>query len=102
MAAVGQPLLRVADLTHVYLRAYLTSEQLANVKIGQRVKVTADFGGDSRIDYDGRITWIADESEFTPKSIQTRDSRANLVYAVKVAVRNDGRIKLGMYGELHL
>ncbi len=102
MAAVGQPLLRVADLTHVYLRAYLTSEQLADVKIGQRVKVTADFGGDSRIDYDGRITWIADESEFTPKSIQTRDSRANLVYAVKVAVRNDGRIKLGMYGELHL
>lgn len=64
--------------------------------------VTADFGGGERYDYSGRIAWISSESEFTPKSIQTRDSRANLVYAVKVAVRNDGRIKLGLYGEVKL
>lgn len=64
--------------------------------------VTADFGGGERYDYPGRIVWIADESEFTPKSIQTADSRANLVYAVKVAVKNDGRLKLGQYGEVRL
>ena len=102
MATVGRPLVRLADLTNVYLRAYITSEQLADVRLGQRVRVTADFGGDRRFDYEGRVTWIAAESEFTPKGIQTRDSRAELVYAVKVAVRNDGRIKLGTYGELHL
>lgn len=102
MATVGRPLVRLADLTNVYLRAYVTSEQLAGIRLGQRVRVTADFGGDQRFDYAGRVTWIAAESEFTPKGIQTRDSRANLVYAVKVAVRNDGRIKLGTYGELHL
>lgn len=102
MATVGRPLIRLADLTNVYLRAYVTSDQLADVRLGQHVRVTADFGGDRRFDYDGRVTWIAAESEFTPKGIQTRDSRANLVYAIKVAVRNDGRIKLGTYGELHL
>ena len=102
MATVGRPLVRLADLTNVYLRAYVTSEQLASIRLGQRVRVTADFGGDQRFDYAGRVTWIAAESEFTPKGIQTRDSRAELVYAVKVAVRNDGRIKLGTYGELHL
>ncbi len=64
--------------------------------------VTADFGGDSRIDYPGRIVWIASESEFTPKTIQTRDSRANLVYAAKIAVENDGRLKIGLYGEVRL
>ena len=75
---------------------------------GGRIRVTeidgvpADFGGDSRIDYPGRIVWIASESEFTPKTIQTRDSRANLVYAVKIAVENDGRLKIGLYGEVEL
>ena len=64
--------------------------------------VIADFGGDERYEYPGKITWIARESEFTPKSIQTKDSRANLVYAVKVAVKNDGRLKLGQYGEVRL
>lgn len=102
LAAVGRPLMKVADLDQVYLRAYFTSEQLSSLRLGQQVTVTADFGGDERIDYPGRITWIAKESEFTPKSIQTRNSRANLVYAAKIAVKNDGRLKLGLYGEVKL
>lgn len=102
LAAVGRPLMKVADLGQVYLRAYFTSEQLSSLRLGQQVTVTAEFGGDERIDYPGRITWIASESEFTPKSIQTRNSRANLVYAVKIAVKNDGRLKLGLYGEVKL
>ena len=102
LAAVGRPLMKVADLGQVYLRAYFTSEELSSLRLGQQVTVTADFGGDERIDYPGRITWIASESEFTPKSIQTRNSRANLVYAVKIAVKNDGRLKLGLYGEVKL
>lgn len=86
----------------VYLRSYFTVSQLAHVRLGQQVTVIADFGGDERYEYPGKITWIARESEFTPKSIQTKDSRANLVYAVKVAVKNDGRLKLGQYGEVRL
>ena len=102
LASVGRPLMKVADLDRIYLRAYFTSDQLAGLKLGQEVTVTADFGGDSRIDYPGRIVWIASESEFTPKTIQTRDSRANLVYAAKIAVENDGRLKIGLYGEVRL
>ncbi len=102
LASVGRPLMKVADLDRIYLRAYFTSDQLAGLKLGQEVTVTADFGGDSRIDYSGRIVWIASESEFTPKTIQTRDSRANLVYAAKIAVENDGRLKIGLYGEVRL
>lgn len=102
LASVGRPLMKVADLDRIYLRAYFTSDQLTALKLGQAVTVTADFGGDSRIDYPGRIVWIASESEFTPKTIQTRDSRANLVYAVKIAVENDGRLKIGLYGEVKL
>lgn len=102
LASVGRPLMKVADLGRIYLRAYFTSDQLAGLKLGQEVTVTADFGGDSRIDYPGRIVWIASESEFTPKTIQTRDSRANLVYAAKIAVENDGRLKIGLYGEVRL
>ena len=102
LAAVGRPLMKVADMENVYLRAYFTSDQLSSLKIGQEVTVTADFGGDEQIDYPGRITWIASESEFTPKNIQTKSSRASLVYAVKIAVKNDGRLKLGLYGEVKL
>lgn len=102
LAAVGRPLMKVADMENVYLRVYFTSDQLSSLKIGQEVTVTADFGGDEQIDYPGRITWIASESEFTPKNIQTKSSRASLVYAVKIAVKNDGRLKLGLYGEVKL
>lgn len=101
-ATPGRPLLKVADLDNIYLRSYFTASQLADLRIGQKVTVVADFGGDEQFEYPGTITWIAQESEFTPKSIQTNDSRANLVYAVKIAVKNDGRLKLGQYGEVRL
>ncbi|MDE5806840.1 MAG: HlyD family efflux transporter periplasmic adaptor subunit [Muribaculaceae bacterium] len=101
-AAPGRPLCKIADLNNIYLRSYFTVSQLADIKIGQKVKVVADFGGEKQYEYPGVITWIAEESEFTPKSIQTNDSRANLVYAVKIAVKNDGRLKLGQYGEVKL
>lgn len=102
LTTAGKPLMKVADLENIYLRAYFTSDQLAKVNLGDEVTVTADFGGDERYDYRGRVVWIASESEFTPKSIQTRNSRANLVYAVKIAVKNDGRLKIGLAGEVTL
>ena len=101
-ANIGRPLFKIADLDNIYLRAYFTSDQLSKIKLGQKVNVTADFGGNKTFDYQGQITWIASESEFTPKTIQTKDSRADMVYAVKIAVKNDGRIKIGMYGEVKL
>lgn len=101
-AAPGKPLYKIANLNEIYLRSYFTANQLANVKIGQKVKVIADFGGNEQFEYPGEVFWIAEESEFTPKSIQTKDSRANLVYAVKIRVKNDGRLKLGQYGEVKL
>ena len=101
-AVTGKPLFKVADMKRVFLRAYFTSGQLADIKLGQTVTVFADFGGDNRREYKGTITWISDKSEFTPKSIQTKKDRENLVYAVKVAVENDGYIKIGMYGEVQL
>ena len=102
LASVGKPLMKIADLGNIYLRAYFTSDQLANIKLGDEVKVVADFGGTERYDYTGRVAWISSESEFTPKTIQTKDSRANLVYAVKIAVENDGRLKIGLAGEVVL
>ena len=102
LASVGKPLMKIADLGNIYLRAYFTSDQLANIKLGDEVKVVADFGGTERYDYTGRVAWISSESEVTPKTIQTKDSRANLVYAVKIAVENDGRLKIGLTGEVVL
>ena len=98
LAAPGTPLFKVADMEQIYLRAYITSEQLAEIKLGQQVKVYADYGKDVRQEYPGVVTWISDTSEFTPKTILTKDERANLVYAVKIAVKNDGMLKIGMYG----
>lgn len=100
LAAQGRSLFKVGDLSDMYLRVYITAPQLTTLKIGQQVKVYADEGEDDRRVYAGRVSWIADKAEFTPKTIQTRDERANLVYAVKIAVRNDGFIKKGMYGEM--
>lgn len=102
LASAGRPIMKIADMDHLFLRAYFTSDQLADLQLGQEVAVTADFGGDRQIEYPGKVTWIASESEFTPKSIQTRNSRANLVYAVKIAVRNDGRLKIGLSGNVVL
>ena len=96
--AAGRPLFKVADLDRVYLRAYVTSAQLSEIKIGQQVKVYSDYGKGYSKEYPGTVTWISSQSEFTPKNIQTDDERRNLVYAIKVAVGNDGLIKLGMYG----
>lgn len=101
-APAGCRLLKVADMGDVYLRAYFTSEQLSDINLGQKVKVIADYGADKQYTYPGTVTYISQESQFTPKSIQTKDSRALLVYAVKIAVPNDGRLKLGMYGGVKL
>ena len=97
--AIGKPLLKIADMEQMFIRAYVTSAQLKQVKVGQQVKVTADYGGQTK-SYDGKVAWISSHSEFTPKTILTDDERADLVYAVKVAVKGDGYIKIGMYGEV--
>ena len=98
LASVGKPLFKVADVEDMYLRAYITSEQLAQVKLGDQVKVYSDYGTGKQKEYPGKVTWISDRSEFTPKTILTENERANLVYAVKIAVKNDGFLKIGMYG----
>lgn len=98
LASVGKPLFKVADIDRMYLRAYITSEQLAHVKLGDQVTVYSDYGAAEQKAYEGAVTWISDRSEFTPKTILTKDERANLVYAVKIAVKNDGYLKIGMYG----
>ena len=97
--AVGKPLFKIADTQEMFLRAYVTSAQLQNIKLGQKVKVFADYGDGQKKEYDGTISWISSRSEFTPKTILTDDERADLVYAVKVAIKNDGFVKIGMYGE---
>jgi len=99
-AALGRALFKVADIDNIRLRAYITAEQLTALKLGQQVRVFADQGNSGRKEYAGTLIWISDKAEFTPKTIQTRDERANLVYAVKIAVENDGLIKLGMYGDI--
>lgn len=96
--SVGKPLFKVADVGQMFLRAYVTSVQLQHIKIGQQVKVFADYGDGVKKGYDGKVSWISSRSEFTPKTILTDDERADLVYAVKVAVKGDGYIKIGMYG----
>lgn len=99
-ATVGKPLFKIADIKKMYLRAYVTTAQLERVKVGQKVTVMADYGN-SRKEYKGTVTWISARSEFTPKTILTDDERADLVYAVKIAVdNNDGFIKIGMYGKV--
>ena len=99
VTAAGKPLYKIADTDLLYLRAYITADQLSTLKQGQTVRVFADYGEDDRREYPGTITWISDKSEFTPKGIQTKDERANLVYAIKIAVKKDGYLKIGQYGE---
>ena len=100
--AIGKPLFKMADVQNMYLRAYVTSSQLKDLKIGQKVTVFADYGDKQKKTYEGTIAWISSRSEFTPKTILTDDERADLVYAVKVAIKNDGFVKIGMYGEVKL
>ena len=98
--AVGKPLFKVANMKRMFIRAYITSEQLKNIRLGQKVKVMADYGKGQKKAYNGVITWISSRSEFTPKTIVTDDERADLVYAIKIQFQNDGYVKIGMYGEV--
>lgn len=96
----GKPLLTMADTDEMYLRAYVTTCQLERLHLGQKVTVYADYGNGQRKEYPGTLAWISQRSEFTPKTILTDDERADLVYATKIRVRNDGLLKIGMYGEV--
>ncbi|TLV03790.1 HlyD family secretion protein [Dyadobacter luticola] len=102
IAAAGKPLYKVADLSTIILRAYVTGDQLPGIKIGQQVKILVDDKDGKYRELAGVIDWISNKAEFTPKTIQTKDERANLVYAVKISVKNDGLLKIGMYGEVVL
>ena len=101
MAAAGKALYKIADLKSMILRVYISGNQLAQVKLGQPAEVLIDHGSEGNQSLKGKVTWISDKSEFTPKIIQTKEERVNLVYAVKVEVRNDGRLKIGMPGEVN-
>ncbi|MEZ2443581.1 HlyD family secretion protein [Chitinophaga sp. RCC_12] len=100
MATVGKPLYKIANIDTLYLKAYVTGVTLPQIKLGQQVEARIDQGQKNYKSYTGEITWISDKSEFTPKTIQTKNERANLVYAIKVRVKNDGYLKIGMYGEM--
>lgn len=101
VTSFGKPIYKIADISEMTLRVYISENQLASVKIGQKVNVKIDSSKDSK-SYSGTISWIAAEAEFTPKIVQTKEERVNLVYAVKVLVKNDGSLKIGMPGELWL
>ncbi len=101
-AVPGRAILKIADISKMHLRAYISAPQLTALKVGQKVKVYADNGENDRKEYEGTVSWISQKAEFTPKTIQMRDERANLVYAVKISVKNDGLIKTGMYGDIKL
>lgn len=100
VVALGKALYKIADLSTVILRAYISGNQLSQIKLGQQVKVMVDAPNDEYKEYTGIIAWVSDKAEFTPKTIQTKEERANLVYALKISVKNDGYLKLGMYGEV--
>lgn len=102
LATMGKPLFKMADTRNMIFRAYVASSQLTKLQIGQQVTVFADYGEGETRQYPGIVTWISEKSEFTPKTIQARDERDNLVYAIKVAVENDGYLKIGMYGNLKI
>lgn len=101
MAAMGKPLYKIADLSTIILRTYISGNQLPQITLNQKVKVYTDDGNGGFKETEGTITWISDKAEFTPKTIQTKDERANMVYAVKVSVVNNGTYKIGMYGEIN-
>ena len=100
ITSAGKALYKIADLSSLSLRAYITGVQLSQIKLGQTVKVLTDDGAKKYKEYSGTVTWISDKAEFTPKTIQTKEERANLVYAIKVKVKNDEYLKIGMYGEI--
>jgi HlyD family secretion protein len=97
---VGQPLLKMADLDNLILRAYVSAKDLSGIKVGDEAAVFTGFDDETKKEYAGVVSWISQEAEFTPKNIQSREQRSNLVYAVKISVKNDGYIKMGMYGDV--
>ena len=100
VVSYGKSLYKIADLGNITLRAYVAGDDLINVKVGQTVKVYVDDTGGKLREYTGTVTWISSKAEFTPKVIQTKDERVNLVYALKINVKNDGSLKIGMPGEV--
>lgn len=100
MASMGKPIYKIGDLSTIKLRAYITASQFVKIKIGDKVKINVDTENDNSKSYEGIVEWINNKAEFTPKTIQTKDERANLVYAIKIRVKNDGALKIGMYGEV--
>lgn len=100
LTAIGKPLYKIADLSSILLRVYISGNQLSQIKLNQRVSVNTDDGNGKFKQTAGTVIWINDKAEFTPKTIQTKDERANLVYAVKIKIKNDGTYKIGMYGEI--
>ena len=99
-ATPGKPLYKIADISSLLLRAYVTNDQFSQIKLGQKVKVFIDSTADNYKEYEGEVTWISDKAEFTPKTIETKDERANLVWAIKITVKNDGYLKIGMYADV--
>jgi len=102
LAAQGRPLFKIADTNNLFLRAYITADQLTQMQLNQKVSVYSDFGRKEMREYEGVITWISEKAEFTPRTILTKNERANQVYAVKISIKNDGFLKIGMYGEVKL
>ena len=102
MAAPGKPIYRIADMSSILLRAYVSGDQLSSIKLGAPVDVIVDDINGGSKKYEGKVEWVSEKAEFTPKTIQTKDERANLVYAIKIRVKNDGTLKIGMYGEVKL
>jgi HlyD family secretion protein len=100
ITSTGKALYKIANLSDMTLRAYVNGDQLGQIKLGQKVKVLVDKGSGEQKEMSGEIYWVSSKAEFTPKTIQTKDERANLVYAVKIKVKNDGYLKIGMYGEV--
>ncbi len=99
-ASPGKPLYKIADVSSLLLRAYVTDDQFTQIKLGQKIRVFIDSTADKYREYEGEVTWISDKAEFTPKTIQTKDERANLVWATKIRVKNDGYLKIGMYADI--
>ena len=103
LANMGTPLFKIADIDNMILRVYVTNDQLSKIKLNDKIQVfvdKTDQDSENKKMYEGVVTWISAKSEFTPKTIQTKNERANLVYAMKVSVKNDGYLKIGMYGEV--
>ena len=100
MTAPGKALYKIADLSTIELKAYISGDQLPNIKLGQKVKVLIDKDKKENKEYIGEISWISSKAEFTPKLIQTKDERVNMVYSIKIKVINDGYLKIGMPGEV--